>query len=79
MLKFTWFKRTLTKATPLQRELATKTFNSLWEQYHLGTEHIRQLWQHGMISRTEYQKRTSYYFKSFRQELKARMEVIVLL
>lgn len=77
MLKHSWFQRTLTKATPLQREIAQKTFNTLWTEYHQATEQIRRLWQERKIGVTQYREATKARFKELRQELKARLEVVI--
>lgn len=77
MLKHTWFQRTLSKATPLQKDIATKQFNALWIEYHQATEHIRQLWQDRKIGVTQYREATKSKFRELRQELRARLEVVI--
>ena len=78
MLKFTYFKNSLARMTPTQRDLATKQFNILWEQYDLQVRHLRQLLQHRHITLTSYRKETKHYFQHFRKELKTRIKLISL-
>ena len=78
MLKHTWFKNQLGKVeTDVQRLLISKTFNALWEQYDKEVEAVRQLWQTRKIGITQYREATKSEFKTLRQELRARLEVVL--
>ncbi len=76
MPKYTYFKSYLAKATPLQREVATKHFNSLWQSYQAKTEFARLLYQSRQLTLCAFRQVVKRDFRVLRQELKARLRLI---
>ena len=77
MIKYTWFKRTLAKATPIERDIATKHFNHLWDKYHMSTQACRELYQARQITLTAYRNATKDRFRALRLELQGTLAVVV--
>ncbi len=77
MIKYSWLKRTLTKATSLQRDIATKHFNQLWEQYDNQVNDYRRQLSNRQISVTTYRKLTQSPWKRFKSELHGVVKLLV--
>ncbi len=76
MLKHSYFKSYLAKATPLQREAATRHFNLLWQSYQVKTEFVRLLYQSRQLTLEAFRQAVKHDFRELRQELKARLRLI---
>lgn len=76
MLKHNYFKSYLAKATPLQREVATKHFHLLWQVYQSKTSYSRYLYSSKLINLTSFRQVTSEPRREMLSELKERLKLI---
>jgi len=77
MLKHTFFKVALTKATSFERALINIHYAELEDKYNSVTATARKLWQEGRITMGMFRKATMPAWKQFRSELKQRIKGVI--
>ncbi len=76
MIKFTYLKRNLAKATPLQRDIAGKHYKELSKRYETQVNGYRLQLSNRQISMTAYRKLTKEPFKALYCELRGVVKML---